>query len=125
MLWKSQGRTSWRNGALSVSNSTTSARFGAYLTLIRPPNTIMIGLGVVIGEAIGIGVLPGIREAVFGVLTASLMMAGTMVGNDVYDVEIDRVNSPQRPLPSGIVKTRDAAAVAVALSAVAIGVAAL
>ena len=85
----------------------------------------MIGFGVVIGEAIALGVLPGIREAVFGFLTASLMMAGTMVANDVYDVEIDKVNSPQRPLPSGTVKTRDAVALAVALSAAAIGFAAL
>ena len=85
----------------------------------------MIGLGVVIGEAIGLGMLPGIREAIFGFLTASLMMAGTMVANDVYDVEIDKVNSPQRPLPSGTVKTRDAVALAVALSAAAIGFAAL
>ncbi len=97
----------------------------AYLTLIRPPNTIMIGLGAVIGEAIGLGKLPGIREAVFGFLTASLMMAGTMVANDVYDVEIDRVNSPQRPLPSGTVKTRDALVLAVALSVAAIGFSAL
>ena len=125
MLWKSQGQTPRRDRALSVSNRTTSARLGAYLTLIRPPNTIMIGFGVVIGEAIALGVLPGIREAVFGFLTASLMMAGTMVANDVYDVEIDKVNSPQRPLPSGTVKTRDAVALAVALSAAAIGFAAL
>src|SRR5947208_16672162 len=125
MLWKSQGQTPRRDRTLSVSNRTTSARLGAYLTLIRPPNTIMIGLGVVIGEAIALGVLPGIREAVFGFLTASLMMAGTMVANDVFDVEIDKVNSPQRPLPSGTVKTRDAVALAVALSAAAIGFAAL
>ena len=85
----------------------------------------MIGLGVVIGEAIGLGRLPGIREAVFGFLTASLMMAGTMVANDVYDVEIDRVNSPQRPLPSGTVKTREAIALAVLLSVAAIGFSAL
>jgi geranylgeranylglycerol-phosphate geranylgeranyltransferase len=81
----------------------------------------MIGLGVVVGEAIGLGKLPGIREAIFGFLTASLMMAGTMVANDIYDVEIDKVNSPQRPLPSGTVKTRDAIVFAVALSAAAIG----
>jgi geranylgeranylglycerol-phosphate geranylgeranyltransferase len=111
--------------ALSMSKRTTSARLSAYMTLIRPPNTIMIGLGVVIGEAIGLGMLPGIREAVFGFLTASLMMAGTMVANDVYDVEIDKVNSPQRPLPSGTVKTRNAVTLAVALSAAAIGFSAL
>ena len=125
MLWKSQGRTTWRDGTLNVSSRAMSARLSAYLTLIRPPNTIMIGLGVVIGEAIGLGKLPGPREAVFGFLTASLMMAGTMVANDVYDVEIDRVNSPQRPLPSGTVKTRDALVLAVALSVAAIGFSAL
>src|SRR5256712_5934905 len=102
-----------------------SARLNAYLTLIRPPNTIMIGLGVVIGEAIGLGKLPGLPEAVFGFLTASLMMAGTMVANDVYDLEIDKVNSPQRPLPSGTVKTRDTSVLAVALSVAAIGFSAL
>src|SRR5436309_15496971 len=120
MLWKSQSGTFWRQGTLNLSNRAMSTRFSAYMTLVRPPNTIMIGLGVVIGEAIGLGMLPGIREAVFGFLTASLMMAGTMVANDVYDVEIDRVNSPQRPLPSGTVKTRDAVALAVTLSAAAI-----
>jgi geranylgeranylglycerol-phosphate geranylgeranyltransferase len=85
----------------------------------------MIGLGVVIGEAIGLGKPPGLPEAVFGFLTASLMMAGTMVANDVYDVEIDKVNSPQRPLPSGTVKTRDAVVLAVALSVAAMGFSAL
>jgi geranylgeranylglycerol-phosphate geranylgeranyltransferase len=108
-----------------VSNRTTSASLSAYLTLVRLPNTIMIGLGVVIGEAIGLGKLPGIREAVFGFLTASLMMAGTMVANDVYDVEIDKVNSPQRPLPSGMVKTNDAVVLAVALSVAALAFSAL
>lgn len=85
----------------------------------------MIGLAVVIGEAIGIGRLPGLREAVFGFLTASLMMAGTMVANDIYDIEIDKVNSPQRPIPSGMVKTREAAALAVVLSVGALGFSAL
>src|SRR3989442_3753587 len=97
-----------------------SARLNAYLTLIRPPNTIMIGLGVVIGEAIGLGKLPGLPEAVFGFLTASLMMAGTMVANDVYDVEISKGKSPQRPLPLGTVKTKDA--VEFAISVVLAGV---
>src|SRR5713101_3423484 len=125
MLWKSQSRTRRRHRALSVSNLAMSTRLNAYLTLIRPPNTIMIGLAVVIGEAIGLGGLPGISEAIFGVVTASLMMAGTMVANDVYDIEIDKVNSPQRPLASGAVKTRDAVVLAVVLSAAAIGFAAL
>jgi len=105
-----------------VSSQRTSSRLSAYLTLIRPPNTIMIGLAVIIGEVIAIAPkLPGIQAALFGFLTASLMMAGTMVANDVYDIEIDRVNSPQRPLPSGIVKSREAIILAAVLSAAAIG----
>ena len=111
---------------MSVSDRAMSARLSAYLTLIRPPNTIMIGLAVIIGEAIAIAPkLPGIQAAVFGFLTASLMMAGTMVANDLYDVEIDRVNNPQRPLPSGIVKSKEAVILAVVLSATAIGFSAL
>src|SRR5712692_5466442 len=125
MLWKSQGRTLVRDEALDVSSRAMSARLSAYSTLIRPPNTIMIGLAVIVGEAIALGKLPGLREAIFGFLTASLMMAGTMVANDVYDVEIDRVNSPQRPLPSGTVKTRHALVLAVAFSVAAIGFSAL
>jgi len=81
----------------------------------------MIGLGVLIGETIGLGKLPGLSEAAFGFLTASLMMAGTMVANDVYDIEIDRVNSPQRPLPSGLVKTGNAKLLAIVLSIASIG----
>src|SRR5260370_16858852 len=54
-----------------------------------------------------------------------MMMEGTMVANDVYDIEIDKVNSPQRPLASGAVKTRDAVVLSVVLSAAAIGFSAL
>src|SRR5207245_7881718 len=43
----------------------------------------------------------------------------------VYDVEIDKVNSPQRPLACGTVKTRSAVVLAVVLSGVAIGFSAL
>jgi len=85
----------------------------------------MIGLGVVIGEAIGLGRLPRVLEAIYGFLTASLMMAGTMVANDLYDIETDRVNSPQRPLPSGIVKAGRAKVLAIFLSIAAIAFAAL
>jgi geranylgeranylglycerol-phosphate geranylgeranyltransferase len=44
------------------------------------------------------------------------MMAGTMVMNDVYDIEIDRVNNPNRPVASGRVGTRQALGVTGALS---------
>jgi geranylgeranylglycerol-phosphate geranylgeranyltransferase len=52
----------------------------------------------------------------FGFLTASLMMGGTMTLNDVYDIEIDRLNAPTRPLPSGRASLRGAYALATVFS---------
>ena len=92
------------------------ASLGAFLVIIRIPNSVMIGLAVLIGEIIGLGTLPSLGRAFLGFATAFLLLGGTMVLNDIYDVEIDRVNSPDRPLPSGKLKVRDAYALAVGLS---------
>ncbi len=91
-------------------------RLRAYLTLVRVPNCIMIGLAVVIGEIIALGALPSLGKAVFGFLTASLLLGGTMVLNDIHDIQVDGVNSPNRPLPSGKIRVREAYALSVLLS---------
>ena len=39
---------------------------------------------------------------------AAVLNAGNNALNQIYDLEIDRVNKPKRPLPSGRVTTRDA-----------------
>ena len=101
-------------------NPSLSSQIGAYVTLVRTPNCLMIGFAVLIGETIALGRLPTIGKAVLGFLTASLMLAGTMVLNDIQDIQIDRVNSPDRPLPSGRVSVRAAYAFSVTLSVLAI-----
>src|SRR5437016_9087980 len=90
-----------RSTIQQTSSHNTSNRLVTYLSMTRPVNCLMIGLAVVVGEIINLGVIPPLDRLVLGFLTASLMMAGTMVLNDVYDIEIDRVNAPTRPLPSG------------------------
>ncbi len=80
----------------------------------------MIGLAVLVGETIALGNVPSVSEAVFGFLTASLLLAGTMVLNDIQDVQIDKVNSPDRPLPSGRVSIREAYVLSITLSGLAI-----
>ncbi len=97
-----------------------SSRVLAYVALVRVPNSLMIGFAVVVGEAIALGRVPAFDRAFFGFLTASLMMAGTMVMNDIYDVETDRVNSSDRPLPSGRVSSREALGFAGILSTLSI-----
>ncbi len=95
-------------------------RLGAYVSIVRLPNCIMIGLAVVIGEAIALGELPPLASSLSGFLTASLMMAGTMILNDIYDLSTDRVNNPTRPLVAGRVGLSEARALSVLFSALSI-----
>ena len=101
-------------------NPSLSSHIGAYLTLVRVPNCLMIGLAVIVGETIALGSLPPLSNALFGFLTASLLLAGTMVLNDIQDIQIDRVNTPNRPLPSGKIGVREAYALSLVLSSLAI-----
>lgn len=80
----------------------------------------MIGLAVLVAETIGLGALPSPGEAVFGFLTAFLLLAGTMVFNDIQDVQVDRVNSPDRPIPAGRVTIRQAYGLSIIFSALAL-----
>jgi geranylgeranylglycerol-phosphate geranylgeranyltransferase len=41
-------------------------------------------------------------------LDTILIMSASMVINDIYDIEIDKINSPQRPLVSGDIKIYEA-----------------
>ena len=95
-------------------------RLGAYVSIVRLPNCIMIGLAVVIGEAIALGGLPPLASSLSGFLTASLMMAGTMILNDIYDLSTDRVNNPTRPLVSEKIRLSEARILSVLFSAVSI-----
>jgi geranylgeranylglycerol-phosphate geranylgeranyltransferase len=97
-----------------------SGRLAPFLTLVRIPNCLMIGLAVLVAETIGLGSVPSPMEAVFGFLTAFLLLAGTMVFNDIQDVQVDRVNSPDRPVPSGKVTIRQAYALSTVFSGLAL-----
>ncbi len=105
---------------MTSARPSPTVRLGAYLSMVRLPNCIMIGLAVVIGEAIALGGLPPTASSLFGFLTASLMMAGTMILNDIYDLSTDRVNNPTRPLVAGRVGLSEARALSVLFSAVSI-----
>ena len=105
---------------IDSSSIASSAGLVPFLTLIRIPNCLMIGLAVLVAETIGLGSLPSATEAVFGFLTAFLLLAGTMVFNDIQDVQVDRVNSPDRPIPSGRVTIRQAHSLSIVFSVFAL-----
>lgn len=95
------------------SRSSQAGTLGAYLELLRPPNVTTAVGDVLAGFAVaGLG-----RPWILPWLLASTMClyAGGVVLNDVFDLEIDRVERPERPIPSGRVSRQRAAILGSAL----------
>ena len=80
----------------------------ALVGLIRPVNSIMMGIAVIIGEVAIAGRIPSITQMVLGFLVSFSLTASAMVVNDIVDLEIDRINAPTRPLPSGRISRNQA-----------------
>src|SRR3989338_7809267 len=72
-----------------------------YVKLIRPVNCIMAALAVWLGSVVsGAGILPT-KDITFGMLSGFFICGAGMIVNDYFDIKIDRVNKPDRPLASG------------------------
>tara|TARA_B100001765_G_C19434601_1_gene307178 strand:- start:142 stop:939 length:798 start_codon:yes stop_codon:yes gene_type:complete len=63
----------------------------------------MIGLAVIVGIAIGFPEMVLTSVSLFGFITGFAISGYSMIINDVYDIEIDKINQPERPLPQGFV----------------------
>lgn len=71
-----------------------------YLVIIRPYNCLMASFAVFIGAIVASG-SPFTLDIFFGFLAAFIIAGGGFIINDYYDFDVDSVNRPQRPLPSG------------------------
>ncbi len=79
----------------------------AYLTLSRPVNLVLGGLSVWICAAF-FPQLPPFETIFAAMLTVIFLNAGANAINDWMDIEIDRINRPERPLPLGKISRRAA-----------------
>jgi geranylgeranylglycerol-phosphate geranylgeranyltransferase len=77
----------------------------------------MMGFAVLVGAILAFPHLEGINwlNILYGFLTGFTFCAAAMVINDYYDRKIDAINEPQRPLPSGLIKPKEALAFMAAL----------
>ena len=76
------------------------------LRLIRPLNCIVMSLAVLVGASLtGLGNLQWIN-LLFGAITAFTLTGAAMAVNDYYDFDIDKINEPNRPIPSGQVSLK-------------------
>ena len=100
------------------------SKVGAFVRIVRPVNCVMMGFAVIVGAAlVGANIflthlLPTLSA---GFLTGFFLTAASMVVNDVIDREVDAINEPSRPIPSGMVSLREAQIFAVFLMAFGLG----
>lgn len=73
------------------------------IRLFRPELPFAAGICVLMGEIIALGSFPTIREAALGFVCGFFLSATALILNDYFDLEVDRINAPERPLPSGLV----------------------
>ncbi|RBQ22304.1 Digeranylgeranylglyceryl phosphate synthase [Candidatus Methanobinarius endosymbioticus] len=77
----------------------------AYLKIIRPGNAVMGIIAVILMAIIGTNYNIPI---ILGAIAVFLAMGGGNVINDYFDHEIDAINKPERPIPSGRISLKNA-----------------
>ena len=100
-------------------------RLEAYLRIMRPVNCLMMGFAVIVGAALASSSSSSFLSVnlVYGFATGFALTAGSMVANDYYDRNLDAINEPNRPIPSGMIKPKAALAFAFLLAAIGFGTA--
>ncbi len=94
-------------------SSAETAR--GYLRLTRPGNAIAAAFLTFVGAFVAAGLQANPPTVAFGVIaTACATGAGNAI-NDYFDRDIDAINRPDRPIPSGVVSARGAAIFSIAL----------
>jgi geranylgeranylglycerol-phosphate geranylgeranyltransferase len=78
----------------------------------------MMGFAVIVGAALARSSSLSIywQSLIYGFITGFMLTAASMAINDYYDRKIDAVNEPNRPIPSGLIKPKEALAFALALT---------
>ena len=80
----------------------------AILKIIRPLNFLITFVSVIVAAVLCLpDKIPGLNVIV-AAFAASLVMASGNILNDIYDVGIDKINRPLRPLPSGKLTIKEA-----------------
>jgi len=80
-----------------------------YIELLRPSNFVITVMSVFVSCLLAGGDAGHTPAMILASLAAGLIGGGGMVINDIFDVGIDRINKPERPLPRGAVTLRSAA----------------
>jgi geranylgeranylglycerol-phosphate geranylgeranyltransferase len=72
----------------------------AFLAILRPLNLLQATLAVILTTAF-LDQLSQIETLIWLILSVITKNGAGNIINDIYDIEIDRINRPKRPLPAG------------------------
>src|SRR5262245_44879594 len=95
------------------------------LRLIRAPNLVIAAGGVLAGGWIGQGRIAVPTALLRAALSGAALGAAGNALNDLLDLEADRQNRPDRPVPAGRVARQTVVSVVVAGAAIGLGLAVL
>jgi geranylgeranylglycerol-phosphate geranylgeranyltransferase len=96
-----------------------------YLRLTRPPNAFLMFVAVLVGVVFSEQRNFQTLHILLAFLTAYGLTGSSMALNDYFDREVDAVNNPMRPIPSGSVSPGSAVALSAVLAALGLASAAL
>jgi len=82
-------------------------RLKGFIQITRPVNLIIAFMSIFVGGAVTGSIQP-LTVLILACLSGVFLMAGANTINDVFDIEIDRINRPNRPLPSGLLTIQQA-----------------
>jgi len=74
------------------------------------------GVCVILGELLALGEIPTTKEIVLGFLSIFFISAAALILNDYFDIESDRINASERPLPAGLVTEKDVVLLSIAVT---------
>ncbi|TDP88929.1 geranylgeranylglycerol-phosphate geranylgeranyltransferase [Halanaerobium saccharolyticum] len=86
----------------------TYKKIKGLIRLLRPELPFAAGISVIIGEIVSLGKLPSLSELALGFMWGFFLSGAAMILNDYFDIEVDKVNSPDRPLASGLISSNTA-----------------
>ena len=82
-------------------------KLSGFFRLFRFELPFTAGICVVLGQILALNTFPSLREVVLGFFAVFLISASALILNDYFDVESDRINAPERPVPSGLVSENE------------------
>jgi geranylgeranylglycerol-phosphate geranylgeranyltransferase len=73
------------------------------IRLFRPELPLAAGICVTTGQILASGKFPPLQIGLLGFICVFAISSSALILNDYFDYEVDLINAPDRPLPSGAV----------------------